>query len=280
MLDFSDFIILLARQRSGTNAFRSILHFSHHIHTWGEVFNPDHYNTQRSSERDSSYFLFLKELIKRDCSRVQPRCDEMNFLDFLDYLRIQTVKKYSLIDIKYNSSHHISNGWYGITNEPFLFGILKKYCMPVINIQRQNYLRYYMSEKKAEKRKSWHLFDENLLVEQEFSIEINIPDLLSVMKSCRYEDDHIKKSFEGYPRYLSFDYDNLFSRDNNSISQDVLNGISELLQCDIVLDQKQSIFKKQSYLPLNSSIKNFNDVRNALLETDFEYCLTDERSYQ
>ncbi len=65
-------IVLLSRQRSGTNAFRAVIDSHAELHCYEEVLNPDeHY-----LEHDWSYFNYLRAncSVERVASGQPPEC--------------------------------------------------------------------------------------------------------------------------------------------------------------------------------------------------------------
>ncbi len=60
------------------------------------------------------------------------------FFDFLEYLRCFTDKRFIVVDVKYNSSHHLDGAWWFITEEPVLFGLIKRYGLWVLNLTRRS----------------------------------------------------------------------------------------------------------------------------------------------
>ena len=297
----SDFVIILSRQRSGTNALRSVLNLHPDIFSVPEIFDnrmADNWdiiagtNTFRAIE--TTYFRFLE---KRSTGRLREillaEDDEALFLEFLEYLRCFTDKRYLALDIKYLSTHHIRKAWHFITEEPFLFTLIKKHGLRVLNLTRRNLLRYYLSEVKAKTANNWHAFDESVVGEKRWykewrksatptddaPVQLNIPDLLQNLQLCKSENEVVERSFAGYAPFLTFDYDDMFKTLGAPIADPILNRITGWLEIPAGFAQKKPEYKKLSNLPLEKAIANYSEVAEALRGTDFEYCLTDERMY-
>ncbi|HEU0143245.1 MAG TPA: hypothetical protein VFQ47_00535 [Nitrososphaera sp.] len=241
-----------------------------------------------------SYFNFLDKHARGNLKKVLLLEDhEKIFLDFLEYLRCFTDKKYLFLDVKYMSTHHITECWRFITEEPFFFSLIKKYNVRVLNLTRRNFLRYYLSESKSQKAQRWHEFDESMVGDRpwynrrresvgekyERRVTVDTDDLLHALELCLSENKVVEKSLANYEYYLTFDYDDLFSYIGAPVSDSVLSCIAQWLNIADDFPQKKPEYKKQSYLPLEETIQNYEEVVQALQETGFEYCLEDEKMY-
>ena len=71
----------------------------------------------------------------------------------------------------------------------------------------------------------------------------------------------------------------LFSGVTGGISNECLDGLSRWLGLGNSF-ANQSRYKKQSYVPIEMTIANFDEVEKELKGTRFEYCLLDEESYR
>ena len=79
-----------------------------------------------------------------------PDHHERLFLDYLEYLRCLSQKRYTLIDVKYNTTHFLTRPWQE-RGAPYLLELIVKHGLYVLNVTRRNYLRYILSSEKA-----WH----------------------------------------------------------------------------------------------------------------------------
>jgi hypothetical protein len=293
----SDYIILLARQRSGTNPLRSVLEGHPEIACTEEVLNhrptPDY-----QLELETNYFRFLDARFEGSLlDFISLEDQEQVFLDFLDHLRAVYDKRYLVIDIKYNSTHHLDAAWRFITEEPALFGFVKKHGLRVVNLTRQNFLRYYVSEMKAQRSGTWDVFDEKVVGDRPWYIQqyletgrVKVPyrdtkiqldpeEMVATLELCRSENDVVTAAFKDYEHYITFDYQDVFPRLNSPPASAVLTGIADWLGLGDEFSEKRPQYKKQSALPLDETIENYGQVTEALRGSDFEYCLTDERMY-
>ena len=99
-MNYSNVVILLARQRSGTNALRSVLSAHPDIYCHNEVFNLADIDTDEDRVlREANFFNFQEKYARGDVRRLLPSNHERLFLDFLEYLRCFSSKRYMLIDV-------------------------------------------------------------------------------------------------------------------------------------------------------------------------------------
>jgi hypothetical protein len=112
--------VLLARQRSGTNALMSVLETNPDIFCFDEVFRLDEGPRQDAVQQRANYFNFLKGYAGSDIARSFPDRHEQVLTDYLAHLRGLVDVSRIVVDVKYNSTHHLSGVWRPI-GEPTLF---------------------------------------------------------------------------------------------------------------------------------------------------------------
>src|SRR4051812_20839471 len=103
-----DFTVLLARQRSGTNALISVLETNPDIFCFDEVFRLDELPRNDPPQREAKYFTFLRQYAADDVTRTFPDRHEQLLADYLAHLRRLAHKRLIVVDVKYNSTHHLS----------------------------------------------------------------------------------------------------------------------------------------------------------------------------
>jgi hypothetical protein len=290
----SDFIILLARQRSGTNPLRSVLGTHPDVFCVPEVFN-DRPSPDWELEVETNYVNFLGKRAGGDLRSVLAAADHRElFLDFLEYLRAFSDKRYMLIDVKYNSTHHVMKYWRFISEEPLLFTLLKEQDIRVLNLTRRNYLRYWLSEVKAHLTQSWEAFDERVVGDRPWyqakyanrpanrdpTVRLDVAETLATLELCRAENEIVAASFAGYEHYRELEYEDLFSEIGAPVSDDALRQISDWLGIALNFAERRPQYKKQSAMRLADTIENYAEIAAALTATPFESCLEDERLYR
>jgi LPS sulfotransferase NodH len=278
-LDGSNFIVLLARQRSGTNPLRDVLAAHPEIFCTPEVFHNEP-SASAELEVETNFFNFLEQhplgTVKRSISmEVQGRM----FLDFLEYLRCFTDKHYILVDVKYNSTHHLDGPWREISAQPDLFRFIKHHRVRVLNLTRRNSLRSHLSLLKANLTSTWTVESGASGPPPDQQVIVDTAQMLHVLRVWRGEDELIRRVFEDYGQYLTFDYEDLFPELGGPSSPAVLDRISTWLGVDPEFSATPK-YRKQSALTLEETIANYDEVVHALAGTGLESCLEDERMYR
>jgi hypothetical protein len=273
----SSFIIMLARQRSGTNAVRSVLESHPDIYCHNEVFNLKDVESQDDPLlRETNYFNFVRRYANGDLARIHPDQHEKLFLDFLEYLRCFSSKRYMVIDVKYNTTHFLTQP-YKWELAPYLFHLIQIHGLRVLNVTRRNYLRYVLSTLKAERSGVWAI--KGLQgPPPDAKIRVELDYLFYQLRSCDAENKLIESSFAPYPNYLAAEYNDIFNTGSGALSPAFLDKLSNWLAVPNSYPSP-SEYRKQSSLPLAQTIENFEEVAAALRGTEFAYCLDDETMY-
>jgi hypothetical protein len=282
-METSDVVVLLARQRSGTNALRDVLDSHPDVFCLPEVFQAEP-SPKARFEVEANYFNFLDA--RRDSVKQVLTSEDAQarlFLDYLQFLGTFSEKRYVVVDIKYNSAHNIDGPWRDIGGAPTLFQFIRRNEMRVLNLTRLNYLRYYLSWIKTERTRKYHLHalgsDAPVKVEDE-GLAVDLDDLLFRLELCQSEDRLVNRVLAGYPGYMAIEYEELFPRIGAAPSEEVLGGVAGWLGIEAEFPKNQPRYRKQSVLPLSEAITNYDEVAEALRGTEFEYVLDDEIPYR
>ena len=279
-------IVLLARQRSGTNSLRHVLNAHPDIACLPEVFHPTPAPADRLAPR-TNYFNFLEQHPRYTIRDVLTSREAQRkvFLDYVAYLRRFSDQQFLLIDVKYNSTHHMDGPWRPISAEPTLFSFIRQYKLRVLNLRRRNYLRYYLSRVKASQTRKWTVRERSGGSQEpppvtDFSVVLPMDELMPLLKLCRAEDELVDHSFAHYRPYLAVEYEDLFPRLGAPASEVQLERLTDWLDIDWAFPSTRPQYRKQAHLPLRDTIDNYEEVEEALRGTEFEYCLEDERMYR
>lgn len=270
------FTLLLARQRTGTNALRSVLDTHAEIGCFDEVFKLEDRTSPDPLTRTSNYFTFLEGYCAGDITRAFPDRHEAIFDDYLAYLRGLQPKRLLVVDVKYNSTHHITGVWRGL-GEPTLFDLIKARGLAVLQLTRRNLLRCLLSSLKGHQSNRYYVRDG----QPPPDLRITVPPdwALNTMEHWAREDEFVARVFAGSPHFRQVEYAELFPDASGAIADDALRGLADWFGVSGPFRNRASL-TKQSWLPLDQTIENYADVRTALRGTRFEACLDDEPAYR
>ena len=273
-------ILMLARQRSGTNPLRELLNRHPQIFCTPEVFHNEP-SPEADLEVETNFFGFLERHPLGTVSRAMSlEVQETLFVDFLTYLRCFTSKPYLVVDVKYNSAHHLDGPWREVSATPALFHFAVWHRFRVINLTRRNALRSHLSLLKAEMTKRYTIEDGSDGAAADYAVEVDPVEMLHVLRLSRDENRLIEQHFKDYGRYLTFDYEELFPTLGGPPSAAVLKRIARWLELEPEFDQLEGRYRKQSALPLEETILNYDEIVRTLDGTGFEALLEDEAMYR
>jgi predicted nucleic acid-binding Zn-ribbon protein len=277
--DYSDFVVLLSRQRSGTNALRSILATHPDVFSFNEVFNLPDRDSEDPLLRESNFFTFVERHAGGDVRQILPDHHERLFLDFLDYLRCLSDKRYAIIDVKYNMTHLLASPWLR-PGTPYLFKLLARHRLHVLSIRRRNYLRYLLSVEKAN-HSGLYTVDSSQRDYSDQPYRLNPLHALREISSCAEEDELIGRCLTliDDSLLLELEYADLFPGDGTVIAPDSLSRFSAWLGISNQFDLDPE-YRKQSSLPLHEAIENYDEIVAVLQGTPFASCLGDEPAYR
>ena len=275
MPERSDTIVMLARQRSGTNALRDVLRGHREIFCLPEVF---HNAPTDPLAVEANFFRFLDRHPDGTTWRATSwDAQERIFLDFLDHLRSFSEKRYILIDVKFSSTHHFDGPWRALSERPTFFRLIEKHRLRTLTLTRRNYLRAYISWEKAARSKTFHRWDRPGDDEQ---IAVDISDLLSLLPSFKLEDALVAAALPTTELHRCWEYGEIFPQLGGAVPHRVLGAITEWLEIEPEFPRTESNFRKQAVLTLRETIANYDEVAAALEATEFAYCLEDELMYR
>jgi hypothetical protein len=279
-MSYSDVIVLLARQRSGTWGILSALEQHPDIVKMNETFNPNRRDSEREDVREQNFYTFMERYADGDVRRLLPDRHEDLFTSYLDFLRESAKSKYLLIDIKYSTSHLLTAPWSMNATVPYLYELIMRHDMKVMNITRRNYLRFFVSHKKGSKSKQFHIRKKESDSYSDHTVRIPVGPMLRELERCDQENQMIAQAFAGYPSYRAYEYADIFPADApDGIARGFISDVTDWLA---ISDDFPAVpaFARQSSLPLEETIENYKQVAAALRGTRFEYCLEDEPAYR
>jgi len=260
------FILICAQQRSGTTVFQKALDSTPHVMNCSEIFHQSLY-----LKKDyKSFHLFKKRLLKRRPNLSFPSKSNQKIIwdSYLTMLSERTEKEFILIDVKYNSWHHLNPIWANVFEEPFLVKQIKNKNMYVVHITRQNKFSQYLSAESARKRQVWHSSGKKEI--DTISLEIDNSSCLNFIESSIKRDNLFIEWFKNYDSYTHFTYEELFVDGNFNV--EILENIYKLLNKNIDIPLKPNLVKinnKQNrVIANNDQIKDFfsNTIYSSMIE--------------
>lgn len=269
-------VVLLSRQRSGTNAYRAVVDSSPEIHCFEEVLNPDdHYLVE-----DWSYFNYIES----NCTvnDLRPKNQLNVFSDFVDHLHNLHDKPRTLIDLKINTCGHVSGPWRPLTGFAAmpLFNWLKSNNIHVIRLRRDNYLRVALSNAIANHRQKWHDRPGDKPNTDKVNLKLaGVSGWFRQMKNWQLEDKMVSEHFEGHNNLMTLEYSAMYPRMNQPIISEVLEQTTEFLGFDSPFST-ETWCRKSTSRPMWESIENWGEVSEFLKNTEFAPMLEDEPSYR
>ena len=259
---------ILARQRSGTHAVRSILETNNNIKAVGEIFYAGSLDLNNKTQFHN---YFYNKIIENPSSILN---NTIVFNDYLKYIKkLFPLKKTILFDVKYNSINVLQEAWPQLdtVHIPYLIRRIRRTESPVIHITRYNYLKQYISELIASANKIYAT--KNKVDLKVTSIEINIDDMFKIFKMYRREDNLIKSFFNKHKNYVTFDYDEVFFASEET-KKNIFTNINNIIGEDEFYTF-ESKFKKLNNKTLVESIINYNEVEKAIENSDYSYCINE-----
>ena len=271
-----DFTVLLARQRSGTNALLSVLGTHPEIFCFDEVFRRDDLIRPDPIQIRGNYFNFIEAYAAGDVTRIFPDRHDEVLTAYLAHLRRLAPKRLVVVDVKYNSTHHLSGMWRPIA-QPTLFGWFTERSIAVLHLTRRNYLRCLLSHLKAWESKRYYVFEGPAPAD----VRVTVPGAwaLDEMRRWQVEDELVASAFEGYAFYKQVEYADLFPDASGIMASAALDDLRDWFDVPPGFVNRASL-SKQSALPLGETVENFAEVTATLRGTPFEFCLDDEPAYR
>ncbi|HEX5450571.1 MAG TPA: hypothetical protein VFW85_11000 [Gaiellaceae bacterium] len=266
--DYSDFVVLLARQRSGSNALLTALEAHDEIATFLTVIAPRH------ASDPNSFFRFVAE---RSSGAPAAADHAALFPQFLDRLREVSPKRISVLEVKPNTVSQIVSPYHTFV-EPLLFELIDAHGIRVLHLTRENYLRSMLSAQKARRLGSWHV-TATAGPAQDVAAELNTRDMLRRFAEWSREDEAIRQRFADSDNYLGCEYTQLFDLDTGELTTRFRSDLGAMLGIDTDWPALPA-YRKGSHLPLEQAIENYEEVAAALRGTEFEAFLDDEPSYR
>jgi len=258
------FILLLARQRSGTSALGSIMNKHPDVVYPGEPFHIGHKN------KTTSFFHYKEKRVKEDSTFLFPDHDQELFEGFVKTLNKQFGGK-TFLDVKYNQTHYVNGVSYIPTQTPWLVRYAFQNQCPIIHLTRKNQLKVFVSELRAKKTGIWHA-KTHIELEDDL-VEVNTSHLLTHIRSSEDVMHMFSSWMNGRAQTFTIDYSEVFSPDG-FLSDMAVQGIGGVTGLEN-LSSLKSDFVKTASDDLSNAISNYQEVVDTLSETPYAWMLED-----
>lgn len=259
------YVLLLARQRTGTGALNSALEKHPNIKYLDEIFNPENVKSE------TNFFRFYEREIKARGKKTWPNIKSLIFQRYIKVMHERYQRKTLIADVKYNNLHHLDGNWRGLVEMPLLLQETMNCDRPIIHLKRKNRLRTFISGILAELNNVWHTTEQQHLRRRSAVIDTGF--LCNYIDVTEKEDDLISTWIGHYHKKIEFDYAELFCS-AGQINPQIVGSVLDLMGQPHVPGLQPSIVK-QAPVDLTEAIENFADVQRVLAGTRHEWMLTD-----
>ena len=259
------FVLLLARQRTGTGALNTALEKHPNIKYLNEIFNED------NAKLDTSFFRFYERQVRMYGRKIIPNLRFGIFERYMKSMRARYKAGTMIIDTKYNNLHHLDANWRGPIQCPTLLEECMNRDIRIIHLTRRNHLKTFVSGVLADINRVWHAFDIAEIHTRSASIDLN--SLMNYLDVTEKEDEIVSLWIKHYHRKMEFDYADVFTS-AGEIDEGIMKTLLDFLGEPYVPGLQPLIFK-QAPAELAESIANFDEVKQALLGTRHAWMLTD-----
>lgn len=204
-----DSAVLLGTQRSGTTLLRQALGTNSGIDPlFGEIFDPAHV------DRPESFFGFLLARVRESAEWALPGMRPRIFrayLEFLDELAPASIK---LLDVKYNSRHHLMTWWDDGVDH------LREFCdqeaLPIVHLIRRDHVSTVLSTYMAVHTNVYTVAKGESLPTPP-CLAVDPQQLIADVRGLETYVEHMRLTYASLPRYREVFYDDLLDPNDPSV---------------------------------------------------------------
>ncbi|MCH2181785.1 MAG: sulfotransferase [Mariniblastus sp.] len=257
-------VFVIAMQRSGTNLLRKALANDGSLFDLNEIFDPFH----------QQYWSYREQMIRDNPDLSVPSSSNQLevFESFLNH-HLHHSPARLIVDVKYNSTHHLNRVWHAPGSRPLLLDWLVEQQCPVIHLVRDNILENYVSNVVAFESRSWVAGAEDS--GDTFSTKLNVRETLRKLQIFERQISVFRK-WLAPTNCLELTYERLLGS-GGQLAEDASRQIREHL--GITGHRPFQVKTQKSKRALVDVIENFEtDIRPALIQHGYERWLPPARA--
>lgn len=254
---------LIARQRSGTSALGSVFNQHPRLRYFSEIFHNGHIG------HDLNYFTFYLEKVRQDLLHSLPGANMEIFREYLEYLKSRSKDRIAIVDVKYNSTHHLNEFWQNPAGTPGFIRFLYKNDIPVIHLKRENILKGLISSQMARLNNVWHTKDVEAI--RAHTLRLDPQTLVANLTETAEQAALIEKSLVRARHRLDLTYESLFDADG-TISACARQSICDLFGLE-AFPASKPIYVKQTNDDLRQVLENYDEIEKCLAGSAFAWML-------
>ena len=256
-------IIVLGGQRSGTTLLNKQLEESGEIKSYGEIFHH-----KAGLDRNGRYFAFKLREVKANESRFMPTAENQAYIwdKYIENeIYAKSDGKIPLLDIKYNSWHHLDPVWHDYCSTPYLSVLINNNKYLIIHVYRLNIFEQACSQILALKTGKYHSFEYGEIIRQK--IKVDIQQIIGYMNKYKHYRNYYRKIFDNTNvEYLEVTYEDISRLEKYNTY--VLPLLEEKLKIQIRRCHNH-VLKKVSPLPCDW-LENYIQIKNELINMGYE----------
>jgi LPS sulfotransferase NodH len=270
--------ILLATQRSGTNFLRSVLNSHPDLDCYPEVFlnpRPDEDLTAGYRHGIQPFWHFFRDRLEADPMTGMPDNRPEPVRQYFETLSetADTMGRTILVDVKYNSLHHMDQYWRTPTAPPEMLKFFAAQEYPIIHLTRNDPVRVAVSLLHARETSQYVASKE-----QAVRSSVITPDPVEfhhLLRGQRRNRDLIRNWLRKFPEVLEIAYEDLLdAEDASGMNAEAFGRIETFLGLEARTEFRAKT-KRTTARPLQEVLGNFGAIQKRLAGTEFECYLDD-----
>lgn len=247
-------VFIIAQQRSGTNLLRRSLATTGRFCDSDEIFDP----------KNDSYWPYFASQAANDVFGSLPTTANRTglFERFLDS-HLDNKKPFTLIDVKYNSTHLLDGMWQSPVDEPSFIQWLVEKKYPVIHLLRANCLENYVSLMAGHHTGRWVVGKTS---EKPRPIQLRLDPEETIFQIRRREREIERfRRLLARTNHMELEYESLIDRHSGDFAYPVAQQIFHFLGSDP--NATIQVPTRKTGRPIRKTIENYDhEILPALIE--------------